>query len=203
MSDRTRGTLVRTVPVSATVHPSYAYAMATVGADTYVICSEGVGWKVTADEPLIVDTLLGTHVMTVDEVREAAEHGTDVDLADHVRTFGSRLESNFWGWHARLNSAMPARKFPEPTKRELFAIDAIYSAMMACNSADEPLARGYEPHHTFVRLAEAGRAAWRQIGFTPREAAYRWWIMCDGASGAEYAHEYAIENPPRTGWTYR
>lgn len=184
-------------------HAMYEYALATAGADTYVICSEGVGWKVSDSEPLTVDRWNGAaYDMPLTEVLHRADNGTDVDLADFVRTFGSRLESNFHAWHYRINSAAPARKVPAPTAREFFAIDAIYSAYMACNAADGELAKGYRPTHTMIRLAESGRAAWRQIGFTAREAAYRWWIMCDGASGAEYSHNYAVENPPRTGYTY-
>lgn len=103
---RNRGTIVRTFDAAreGMDRPVYAYAYA-VGTDgrTYVICSEGVGWEVTEDRPLIVDTFGGEYVMPLTEVRERAENGTDVDLADHIRTFGSRLDSNHYMWTARLS----------------------------------------------------------------------------------------------------
>lgn len=101
---RTRGITVRTLDLTGmTAAPVYEYAMAT-GPDgtVYVICSEGVGWQVTPDRPLIVDTWSGEVTVILDDVRTAAAAGTDVDLADHVRTFGSRLDSNHAMWVRRL-----------------------------------------------------------------------------------------------------
>ena len=89
------------------------YAMAEVDGHLYVVSHEGVGWEVTDDEPLLLD-LYGKKPNTItiapslqaslspDEVRELATGG-EVDLADHVRRFGARLESNFWSWHRRLS----------------------------------------------------------------------------------------------------
>jgi hypothetical protein len=85
--------------------PAYGYALATVRGTAYVLCTEGVGWEVTEDRPLIVDTFGGEYTLTLAEVRERAERGTDTDLADFVRTFGARLDSNFYGWHRRINGA--------------------------------------------------------------------------------------------------
>lgn len=107
---RERGTVVRTFDASpehagtSTFGPSYTYAYA-MGPDgtEYVVCSEGVGWVVDDSHPLVVDTFSGGYSLPLDTVRDRAIAGTDVDLADHVRTFGSRLESNFWSWHYRIN----------------------------------------------------------------------------------------------------
>lgn len=89
----------------------YAYAEAPDG-DVYVICSEGVGWLVPNDG-LELDIYLNLPgfiavfpewrvTLSPTEVREYAT-GETVDLADHVRQFGARLESNFWGWYRRLS----------------------------------------------------------------------------------------------------
>lgn len=108
---RERGTIVRTLAFPDGVHPAYVYALVWVGTDAYVICSEGVGWKVTTDEPLTVDgyrkTTHGLAAaswdMSLAEVLTASVHGRDVDLADFVRTFGDRLECNFYLWYQKLN----------------------------------------------------------------------------------------------------
>lgn len=84
--------------------PAYGYALAEApDGRTYAICSEGVGWEVTEDRPLIVDTFAGGYPLTLADVRDRAERGTDTDLADFVRVFGARLESNFYGWSQRLS----------------------------------------------------------------------------------------------------
>jgi hypothetical protein len=102
---RKRGITVRTFDASnGTERPMMTYALAH-GPDgrNYVICSEGVGWEVTTDEPLYVQTFSGGYELSLAEVFTASAHGTDVDLADHIRTFGSRLDSNHYMWHARLS----------------------------------------------------------------------------------------------------
>lgn len=85
------------------VYSPYGIADAPDGR-TYVICSEGVGWEVTADRPLYVETFAGRgYELSLADIRDRAASGTDVDLADHVRTFGSRLDSNHWQWFGRLS----------------------------------------------------------------------------------------------------
>lgn len=105
MSERTRGTIVRTLDLSeiADVSPAYGYAYAT-GTDgtEYVICTEGVGWKLTDSDPLVVDYWDRVRMVPIATVRELAARGTDTDLADFVRVFGARLESNFYGWQRRI-----------------------------------------------------------------------------------------------------
>jgi hypothetical protein len=90
------------------------YAMAERHGRLYVVCHEGVGWEVTDDRPLEVDvyakrpghmSIMPSFVAKLSpaEVRELATDQT-VDLADHVRQFGARLEGNFWSWHRRLSA---------------------------------------------------------------------------------------------------
>lgn len=90
-----------------------SYAMTELAdGRLYVVCNEGVGWEVTDDEPLEVDLYVSDpdHIaimpryrtsLTPAEVRAAATGG-EVDLADHVRRFGGRLEDNFRIWHRKL-----------------------------------------------------------------------------------------------------
>lgn len=88
------------------------YAAAEVNGVLYVICQEGVGWRVTEGEPLE----LSFHVRTPtgfsmfprwtgnvppEEVR-AHMTGESIDLADLIRSFGARLEANFWLWQRAL-----------------------------------------------------------------------------------------------------
>jgi hypothetical protein len=93
--------------------PAFApYAVAERDGHVWVVCNEGVGWDVTEDEPLTVDLYPQRpgHIAILpkwqaglgpDEVRELAT-GEEIDLADLVRRFGGRLESNFWTWHRKL-----------------------------------------------------------------------------------------------------
>lgn len=126
-ADRDRGVKLRTLDLSVVqaqandladgegkeAHIGFTpYAMAERAGRLFVICNEGVGWEVTDDKPLRLDlylqspgriAIVPSYVakLSPDEVRSMAT-GPEVDLADHVRTFGDRLESNFWTWHHRL-----------------------------------------------------------------------------------------------------
>lgn len=60
----------------------------------YVICSEGVGWS-------LFNYLQGAD--KDDLLKQAQDEGTDIDLADFIRQFGARLESNYALWRARLS----------------------------------------------------------------------------------------------------
>jgi hypothetical protein len=97
----------------------YTYALATRGSATYGICTEGVGSEVPLDNDgngLVVDWRgenktetgysfsmfpVARYSFDLDDLAEF-ETGTTVDLADFVRTFGGRLESNFWAWYRLL-----------------------------------------------------------------------------------------------------
>jgi hypothetical protein len=89
------------------------YAVAEHGDRLYVICQEGVGWEVDDDRPLELGlyadnpgyiSIMPSYQLklTPAEVRELVTD-TEVDLADHVRRFGARLETNFWVWHRTLS----------------------------------------------------------------------------------------------------
>lgn len=111
-------------------NPEYDYVVGTAEAEdkSFIICTEGVGWEFSHAKPftmwvspLWVDPEDGKTVggmstastpiyLHPDEVRRATSD-VEVDLADFVRTFGSRLEGNFHLWH-RTFTAKPkaARK---------------------------------------------------------------------------------------------
>lgn len=99
-------------------HPvklAYApYAFVEHNGDAYVVCDEGVGWKVTDSEPLEVGLYsdqpgfmaiapMGMARLSLDEVRQ---HVTSqkIDLADLIRTYNARLADNFRAWHRRLTA---------------------------------------------------------------------------------------------------
>jgi hypothetical protein len=102
------------IGLSATVDVGrYDYALAEARDQAHVICSEGVGWNVTA-QPLRLPIYVASPgfmalapqfeiELTANEVRECARPDKLVDLADLIRRFGSRLEDNFWLWHRRLS----------------------------------------------------------------------------------------------------
>lgn len=96
-----------------TVSAGYGYAIAEHNGTLYALCSEGVGWPVSDDAPLHVDLYLHEPdtmhllprwavLLSPDEVRALATD-EQVDLADFVRRFGARLESNFYLWHRELS----------------------------------------------------------------------------------------------------
>jgi hypothetical protein len=72
-----------------------------------VVCSEGVGYEVTDESPFSLSLYarydgggigivpLMEAVMKPDDLQEYLTDET-IDLADLVRTFGQRLEDNFW-----------------------------------------------------------------------------------------------------------
>jgi hypothetical protein len=112
----------------------------------YVVCSEGVGYVVSKEEPLEIE-FHGSYYKRIgqDWVNQAGDfiqaeidphsHSFDympfaevtlsvedlksypilgeVDLADHVRSFGNRLEDNFWGMYEALtyNEFAASRRF--------------------------------------------------------------------------------------------
>jgi hypothetical protein len=97
-------------------------AMAGAGDELYVVCQEGVGWKVTPEKPLEVElfqradekdgqmrsfSIMAVMVasLTPEEVLACATE-EEIDLSDLIRSFGQRLEDNFWLWHATLKREM-------------------------------------------------------------------------------------------------
>lgn len=83
------------------------------GDRLYAVCVEGVGYEVTEAQPLELDLYKETpgHISIIPSFRALLSPADvrdlitpeEVDLADHVRTFGARLEGNFWGLHQLLN----------------------------------------------------------------------------------------------------
>lgn len=92
MSDRTRGIIVQPVKVPEGAEfaygPYYSHVIAQDHTGQwYIICEEGVGRPIT-------DAELAQCTYTTDM--------PPVDLADFVRTFGSRLETNHYMWVRKL-----------------------------------------------------------------------------------------------------
>jgi hypothetical protein len=95
---RTRGTIVYPLAAAAyDVHTSDRYALGVnpnTGV-TYLIHCEGVAYKVTLNKPWrFSDYSILAKWYGIKEVREMPVR-EGVDLADWIRTFGARLESNF------------------------------------------------------------------------------------------------------------
>lgn len=109
-TDRPRGIKVRTLDAEALkaltgASPVYSLAYAEQGGTSYLLCSEGVGWVISESEPAEFDAWFpgmsqGLCRLPFATVRALATD--EIDLADFIRVFGSRLESNFYGWHRRL-----------------------------------------------------------------------------------------------------
>lgn len=72
--------------------------------DTILICSEGVGWKCNEYGLLPVPVGDSGVIYVSGTVLQKLKNGKQVDLADHVRTFGDRLENNFNLWHNTLTA---------------------------------------------------------------------------------------------------
>lgn len=115
MSTRTRGTLVFPIDPDLDQHRSalyggdrYAVGINPHTGETFLIHSEGVIYTVGHNEPWrFNDNNVFEPFFTVIQVRSWREGVEPVDLADWVRSFGARLESNFHTCHTLLNSTMP------------------------------------------------------------------------------------------------
>lgn len=71
-----------------------------------VINNEGVGDIATEDDTIHITFSYGyqfiTVALTTDTIATAATTQT-IDLADGIRTFGSRLDANHYTWHSRYD----------------------------------------------------------------------------------------------------
>jgi len=71
------------------------------------ICSEGVGWWKNDDDKYLVGFYVGysnpSYYMTEDELLSCLS-SEQVDLAEFVQTFGSRLENNFDLWYDQVKN---------------------------------------------------------------------------------------------------
>jgi hypothetical protein len=103
-------------PATAMRVGSDPYAVIEKDGTMYVVCNEGVGWEITDEHPLEIDLYPhrdkdGKQSFSIfpamsaslkpEDVRDRTTE-TEVDLADHIRTFGARLESNFNEWYRAL-----------------------------------------------------------------------------------------------------
>lgn len=89
-------------------------AIAEHNGKTFVICDEGVGWEVSEDKPLELSVyvehgpnsiaIIPSFAITLspEQVAEHLPKGEAVDLADFIRAFGARLETNFRVWEDAL-----------------------------------------------------------------------------------------------------
>lgn len=129
MSDRTRGTLVFPIDIESkdsTVTmgngDTYALGINPHTGETFMIHGEGVSYVVTHAQPFrFNDFNLSSPWHSVLTVRGWREGVEPVDLADWVRSFGSRLESNFHTAHRLLNATTPQKDADEEHIRQHIA----------------------------------------------------------------------------------
>lgn len=73
-----------------------------------VVCTEGVGWSCDMNGRIHIPLRCGwsgqQDVEIAPKVLLACVAGEQVDLADHVRSFGDRLETNFSLWYERFTA---------------------------------------------------------------------------------------------------
>ena len=91
------------------VEPEPVMALRVIDEDEEVIaavCTEGVGWLPFEELdgyliPILVGTPYSSHTVTIlySQFLEAVVDSEPVDLAEWVRVFGARLESNFGLWN--------------------------------------------------------------------------------------------------------
>ena len=71
----------------------------------YTLCTEGVGWGVNTDgEMVILSSMFDDYEFATEDVISCISDET-ADLADFIRTFGARLDSNFYQWRSRIGNA--------------------------------------------------------------------------------------------------
>lgn len=105
MSDRPRGTIAYRMPEEV-CGPIDRYALLVRDTGDAVECMmlhyEGVGYLVTREKPWRWNDFdPEAQVWNMAELMALATEDNAVDIADWVRTFGARLESNFrqaYGW---------------------------------------------------------------------------------------------------------
>ena len=101
------------------------WAIVRKNEQLFAICKEGVGYEVTDSDPLELefhgsywvrdeageiqpnkhsfDTWPFASVTLTPEELVDAQIEEEVDLADFIRVFGDRLETNFWNWFEELS----------------------------------------------------------------------------------------------------
>lgn len=105
------------------VRAGEAWGVVETSHGLYALCTEGVGpgHPITDDDPLLVDIFVERHEedgdktfiamfpscqarLKPEDLREKMT-GEKVNLAEYVRTFGARLESNYESWRQLLETA--------------------------------------------------------------------------------------------------
>jgi hypothetical protein len=88
----------------------------------FVICNEGVGYEVSMDEPWEVPlysrrkgfvSILPSWTVPLTPGEIAPMAGEEIDLADLIRSFGARLEQNFWIWFRELGGLTLVQAGPQ------------------------------------------------------------------------------------------
>lgn len=103
----------------ASIHGGKQAVGTTADGRVFLICTEGVGYEVTedggvefefhgnytTDEPNVTKFDFMPFASIELSKAELLEYpvAEEVDLADHVRSFGARLEDNFWLWFKELS----------------------------------------------------------------------------------------------------
>lgn len=99
----TTGHVLTIVPELRESDFHYHEAAVVYGDKAFVICTEGVGREVTDERPTTGrDGATFTRADIVALLADGTERETR-PLEDWVRTFGARLESNFYIWHRALD----------------------------------------------------------------------------------------------------
>lgn len=92
-------------PIIIAKYKGAAAGMAEMGWDYAIVCSEGVGYVPDNYGRIEIDLWNGNGVCTSAPLHLSTllkMPYTLIDLADHVRVFGDRLEQNHALWHNRL-----------------------------------------------------------------------------------------------------
>jgi hypothetical protein len=83
--DRRRGCIVQPIAQKDKYGLETALAVRESDGANFLVNFEGVGYSIPGTEAVKLDAI-----------------GEPVDLADWIRTFGARLDSNHWHWYNRL-----------------------------------------------------------------------------------------------------
>lgn len=104
MTDRARGIYVYPMPEAVTgPYDRYALLVRADG-EMRMVHTEGVAYSVTAEKPWRWNDYTPSEAFTREELIAHIE-ADPVDLADWVRTFGARLENNFYlirSWYTEV-----------------------------------------------------------------------------------------------------
>lgn len=98
-----------TIPESEISWDRYCFAINPHTYEAFVIHNpEGVHWYIGHHKPFrFSDCDVRNRFYTLYEILELVDFTKPIDLADMIRTFGARLESNFYMAHSSLTSIEP------------------------------------------------------------------------------------------------